>query len=150
MSFRCRDLHPTPIIMGWTRYCEASTKLSNFTCYGLAENTDFQSFLAEADASNLECNSGAYYDETGYPQYMYTVSLPGVTTGFSDTETFDRNKALGGTMNSKFETWTVPPTPSPTTKYPTASPVEPAPSSSIGTTGMGTFAIVAGVIFGLL
>ena len=144
--------------MGWTRYCEASTKLSNFTCYGLAENTDFQSFLAEADASNLECNSGAY-DETVYPQYTYTVSLSKregrhtettFTTGFNGTETFDRNKALGGAMNSKFETWTVAPTPSPTTKYPTASPVEPAPSSSIGTTGMGTFAIVAGVIFGLL
>jgi len=159
VSYRCIDLDPRPIIKGWTRYCEASTPHSNFTCYGLAKDTSFQSFLAEADASNLECNSGVY-NETGYPQYTYTVSLAERTdrhtesysvVGFNGTETFDRNKALGGTMSSMF---TVSPTPSPT-KYLTASPVEPTPpsSSSIGKDCFflgSTFAFVTSVIFGLI
>ena len=53
---------------------EASAPGTNFTCYGLAENTDFQSFLAEAESSNLECNSGAY-NETGYPLYTCSASV---------------------------------------------------------------------------
>ncbi|EJK67983.1 hypothetical protein THAOC_10893 [Thalassiosira oceanica] len=144
---------------GWTRYCEASTPHSNFTCYGLAKDTSFQSFLAEADASNLECNSGVY-NETGYPQYTYTVSLAksadrhtesSFVVGFNGTQTFDRNKAIGGTMSSMF---TVSPTPSPT-KYLTASPVEPTPSSSssIGKDCFflgSTFAFVTSIIFGLI
>ena len=127
---------------------EASAPGTNFTCYGLAENTDFQSFLAEAESSNLECNSGAY-NETGYPQYTYAASVTkqedrhtvtSFVMGFNGTETFDRNKALEGTISSMF------------TKYPTPSPtpVMLTLSSSIGTIGKRTYAIVACVIFGLI
>ena len=152
-AFRCRSLDPLPITRGWTRYCEASTPLSNFTCYGLAKNTDFQPFLAEAESSNIECNNSEY-DETGYPQYTYMVSVSkpnysAFLTGFNGTEIFDKYKALVGTMSSTFETFTVPPTPSPT-KYPTSPPVEPTPSSSIGTIGIGTSTIVIGIIFSLI
>ena len=128
---------------------EAATGATNFTCYGLAENTDFGSFLAEADASKLECNSGAY-NETGYPQYTYSASITKQedmhtatfsVVSFNGTETFDRNKALGGTISSMFR---VHPTSSPT-------PVLPTPSSSIGTIGMGTLVIiVTSVIVGMI
>ena len=141
VAFRCRDLTPKPIGMGWTRYCEASSSNSNFTCYGLADNTDFSLFLQQAEMSQLECNSGEY-DETGYPAYSYSVSMQkqeGIhgtyinTVGYNDTQEFDENKALTGTMTTTFETWTEEPTSSPIS-IPTHSPVyySPTDNSSAG------------------
>eukprot|EP00956_Cyclotella_meneghiniana_P030070 scaffold74856_cov30-Cyclotella_meneghiniana.AAC.1 len=142
VAFRCRDLTPKPIGMGWTRYCEASSSNSNFTCYGLADNTDFSLFLQQAETSRLECNSGKY-DETGYPAYSYSVSMQkqegnhGIyiinTVGYNDTQEFDENKALTGTMSTTFEAWTDEPTSSPIS-IPTYSPVyySPTENSSAG------------------
>jgi hypothetical protein len=131
VAFRCRDLTPKPIGMGYTKYCEASTPNSNFTCYGVSENTNyynaFDDFLQQAQASQLECNSGQY-NETGYPAYSYSAVMSkreGITgyiinqEGFSDTQAFNQTKAVIGTMSSQFEAWTSAPTRSPVTYSPT-------------------------------
>ena len=138
--FRCRDLTPEPIGMGWTKYCEASSSNSNFTCYGLADNTDFSLFLQQSEASQLECNSGRY-DETGYPAYTYSVSTHkqegnygtfNNLVGFNGTQEFDETEALTGTMTTTFEAWTDEPTQSPIS-MPTYSPVFlPTDNSSTG------------------
>ena len=108
--------------MGYTKYCQASSPNSNFTCYGLSANTDFNLFLQQAEASQLECNSGEY-NETGYPAYSYSVimskregkeSTTYMQEGFSDMQEFNVTKALMGTMSTNFEAWTNAPTVSPT------------------------------------
>ena len=101
VAFRCRDLTPEPIVMGWTKYCEASSsspKKSLFTCYGFANDTDFSMFLQQVEASQLECNIGEF-DETKIPAYHYFVNLGNQlgdheTFISSETREFDESKAL--------------------------------------------------------
>ena len=124
--FRCEDLTPKPIAMGYTKYCEASTSNGNFTCYGVSENTGynvFNDFLQRAQAAELECSQ---YNET--PAYLYqaanvkrdgsslwTYVMHGDQWG---NDAFNYTKAVIGTMSSQFETWTSP-TMSPVTYSPT-------------------------------
>jgi hypothetical protein len=51
VAYRCRDQIPEPVGLGYTKYCQASSAESNFTCYGLAGGTYFNLFLQQAEAS---------------------------------------------------------------------------------------------------
>lgn len=113
VSFRCVSLTPTPISLGFTRRCIAATSPnSNFTCYGLAANTHFQSFRTAASAG-LNCTDTTY-NETGWPKFAYRVVTErkgDVTSaihflhGFNATAEFNETRALTGSIYSKYE-WT--------------------------------------------
>eukprot|EP00581_Thalassiosira_minuscula_P008282 CAMPEP_0183702244 /NCGR_PEP_ID=MMETSP0737-20130205/413_1 /TAXON_ID=385413 /ORGANISM="Thalassiosira miniscula, Strain CCMP1093" /LENGTH=241 /DNA_ID=CAMNT_0025928819 /DNA_START=68 /DNA_END=793 /DNA_ORIENTATION=+ len=123
VSFRCRSLVPIPVSMGFNRRCQAITPTSNFTCYELNENTNFQPFLAKVGALEMECTN-AEYDETGWPKFTYgtTIENRGVegssninlVLGFNATTEFNETKALTGTMYSRYEERKLPPTQAPT------------------------------------
>jgi hypothetical protein len=125
--------------MGFTRKCTANPSgapATEFTCYELAESTDFGPFLAKAESSGLECTDDKY-NETGYPKFVYKVvyssqmSATGrdtvSSTGFNGTSEFDAVRADEGTLYSVYkEVKTQPPSAAPTV-FPTATP---APSTS--------------------
>lgn len=154
VNYRCVDLDPKPVGMGWTKYCEASTSNSNFTCYELADGTNFDNFLARVESSDLECNSEKY-NETD-PFYLYTAATSNTIwkdggrfgnsnfhTSFNVTQEFNSTKALAGTMSSSFKLWTDAPTPTPS-PAPSAYPINGGDSA----TSKGAAGIV--MIVGLL
>ena len=117
----------------------------------------FNDFLQQAQASQLECNSGQY-NETGYPAYSYSAIMSkreGITLyiinqeGFSDTQVFNQTKAVIGTMSSQFETWTSSPTRSPVTYSPTY--LEPnddnISASNIATNGLAVMIALLAALF---
>jgi hypothetical protein len=114
--------------MGFTKQCLAIGPNSQFTCYGLAESTNFQPFLDEVTASGLNCTDDKY-DETGYPKFSYRVVYEytgniGITVnawGFNSTTELNETLALSGTMFASYKDWTNQPTTAPT-KSPTLSP----------------------------
>ena len=146
--------------MGYTKYCEASSSSGNFTCYGLADSTNFDLFIQQAENSQLVCNSGEY-DETDYPAYSYsavmskrndTYSYTINQEGFIDTQEFNKTKALTGTMSSNFEIQPDAPTSSPTnspTNSPTEPPTESSSANNIGMEGLLSmvFVFVLGLMF---
>lgn len=137
VSFRCRDVTPKPIQMGFNRECTVSGTNSEFTCYELAQDTDFQPFLDEASVSQLDCMDDQY-DEMGYPKFTYGVTLrnrvPGkdhtiFTPGYNGTREFNETLALTGTMYANYELWTDQPTLGPT-PGPTMRPTQANQASS--------------------
>ena len=128
VEYRCVSLEPPPIQMGFTKQCLAIGPNSEFTCYGLAESTNFQPFLDEVTASGLNCTDDKY-DETGYPKFSYRVVYEytgniGITVnawGFNSTTELNETLALSGTMFASYKDWTNQPTTAPT-KSPTLSP----------------------------
>ena len=128
VTFRCRSLSSPPIDMGFTRRC--STPNNDFTCYELAESTDFQPFLNEASASGLTC-ADEEYDETGYPKFLYhaaytytgrTYGQTVLTPGHNGTSEFNETLALTGTMYASYKESTGQPTAS-HVESPTSSPI---------------------------
>ena len=143
VSFRCRSLTPSPIAMGFNRKCTTKTEpddlsgltTSGFTCYELADNTDFGPFLETVDAATTYNCTDDEYDETGYPQFTYnvvyqtTIGNHGIGVfipGFNGTAELDPFRAVNGAMYAIYEEVptdapTVSPTVSPTTSMPTFS-----------------------------
>jgi len=159
VSFRCEhSLTPPPIAMGFNRRCFANAGAhgaGEFTCYELANTTDFESFLEEATPASLTCLDE---DAEDGPKFTYQdtsesdISTDGhinTVQGFNATTVLDKNRALTGTMYAKFEevltdaptpSPTRAPTPSPTAKS-TASPT-PAKSSATSQTANAAFCAV--------
>jgi len=110
VQFRCRDLSPRPIAMGFTRRCSANPNASsatNFTCYEMAANTDFQPFLLHVNVTGLTCNNNSPYDETGYPKFVYSVTVRSerpksgeewFLTSHNSTSEFNATLALTGAI----------------------------------------------------
>lgn len=129
VSFRCVSLTPPPIVMGYTRRCTMAGPDTDFTCYELATDTDFQPFLDEVSASGLNCTDDEY-DETGFPQFTYYVKYesqiwqPWMSVraqGHNSTSEFNEIFALNGTMYATYKESTGKPTAAPTSSAPTKS-----------------------------
>lgn len=129
VSFRCASLTPPPITMGFTRRCTMSEPDTDFICYELATDTDFQPFLDEVSASGLNCTDDVY-DETGYPKFSYRVMYESliwqpwmavIAQGHNSTSEFNETLALNGTMYASYKESTGKPTTAPTSSAPTKS-----------------------------
>jgi len=141
VSFRCRSLKPPGIELGFTRKCTAKpSSTSEFTCYELAESTDFGGFLTRVNDTGLNCTDNKY-NETGYPQFTYhfireyrieSFGSTIVSPGFNGTSMFDPTRATNGTMYSIF---TEP-------NSPTAAPTAP-PTKSMNTLPPSSAALFA-------
>ena len=163
VRFRCWSLKkPSPIQMGFTNKCTVSTSNSNFECYGLAADTNFQPFLDEVAASQLNCTDDDQndLDQTGYPKYTYSVRTAAyhrngtyeegretIQWGYNSTSEFNATLALTGTMSARYETWTAEPTGAPTVA-PTASPTWTMNSAPFeNESGMMAAARLLGVLY---
>eukprot|EP01083_Nonionella_stella_P291577 992061_1 len=123
---------PTPpkaVAQQFTRKCtrDDDDKLQTFVCYEMANATNFQPFIVEAQGATIDPCSGDYPPDV--PSYLYQVMVerqkPGdgyiaaLNTGDATAE-FDKDIAMR-TMYAKLDTQTANPTASPTVS-PTSRP----------------------------
>lgn len=159
VAFRCEDLDPPPIALGFNRRCSAKTGIhgiSEFTCYELQDKTDFTSFLARATPGSLSCPAGE--DGTAWPKFTYAATVESwietdgmitMSEGFDATATFEEVRALTGTMYSNHEQkLSDPPTAGPT-KAPTAPPTKSPTAAASVRAGGAAFWAAAALIAGL-
>jgi len=156
VSFQCTETS-TPIGFGFNRRCSAKTGphgVSDFTCYELAANTNFQPFLAKVTPTNLRCANTT--DEDAMFTYEITLRSEistdeniGMHEGFAATKAFNKTLALTGTIYAYYdEKLTEAPTPVPTTK-----PTPPAPAAAAAApnqTGSSAFLAVILLIASLV